>query len=133
MIFGFDYDTSNENIGIVLNQSGRPIGFCNEKLNEAKRKYSTYDKEFYAIIRALSHWSHYLLTKEFVLYFDHEVLKYLSTQHKLNTRHTKWLELLQTFQFVLKHKSRQLHIVADALSQRYTLSPDRDRKYPHNV
>ncbi|GKB52384.1 reverse transcriptase domain-containing protein [Tanacetum coccineum] len=30
-----------------------------KKLNEACRKYSTYDKEFYAIIRSLDTWRHY--------------------------------------------------------------------------
>jgi hypothetical protein len=37
-------------IGAVLSQEDRPIPYFNEKLNEAKEKYSTYDKEFYAII-----------------------------------------------------------------------------------
>ena len=31
------------NKSAVLSQEGRPIAFFSEKLNEAKRKYSTYD------------------------------------------------------------------------------------------
>ncbi|GJW81343.1 putative reverse transcriptase domain-containing protein [Tanacetum coccineum] len=31
----------------------RPIAFFSEKLNDARRKYSTYDKEFYAIVRTI--------------------------------------------------------------------------------
>ena len=84
--------------GVVLIQEGRPIAFFSEKLNEVKRKYSTYDKEFYAIIQALKHWSHYLLPKEFY------ALKCLSTQHKLISSHAKWVEFLQVFQFALKHE-----------------------------
>ena len=56
-----------------------------------------------------------------MLYSDHEALKYLSTQHKLGARHAKWVKFLQTFQFVLKHKSRQLNKVADVLSRRQAL------------
>ena len=56
-----------------------------------------------------------------MLYSDHEALKYLRTQHKLSARHAKWVEFLQTFQFVLKHKSRLLNKVADSLSRRHAL------------
>ena len=69
----------NMGIDSILNQKGRPIGFFGEKLNEAKRKYSNYDNEFYVIIYALNHWSNYLLLKEFILYYNHKALKYLNT------------------------------------------------------
>jgi hypothetical protein len=37
-------DTSAFSIGAVLSQDDRPITYFSEKLNEAKIKYSTYDK-----------------------------------------------------------------------------------------
>ena len=120
-LFEVDCDASGVGIGAVLNQEGRPIAFFSEKLNESRRKYSTYEKEFYAIVRALDHWSHYLLAKEFVLYSDHESLKYLHSQQKLQRRHAKWSEFLSPFHFVLKHKSGTQNKVADALSRRHAL------------
>jgi len=42
-------------IGPIFSQEKRPIPYFSEKLNEAKRKYSTYDKEFNVIVKALEH------------------------------------------------------------------------------
>jgi hypothetical protein len=47
----------------VLSQEGKPMGFFSEKLNEAKQKYSTYDKDLYRAVQALKYWRHYLLHK----------------------------------------------------------------------
>ncbi|GKV43141.1 hypothetical protein SLEP1_g50474 [Rubroshorea leprosula] len=81
----------------------------------------TYDKEMYALVRALETWQHYLWPKEFVIHTDHESLKHLKGQGKLNRRHAKWVEFLETFPHVIKYKQGKENIVADALSRRYTL------------
>jgi hypothetical protein len=105
-VFEVHYEASHVGIGVVLSQTGRPIAFFSEKLNEVRKNYSTYDVEFYAIVQALQHWKHYLVSKEFVLFTDHISLKYVNTQKKLNNRHVKWIYFLQGYTIVLKHKSR---------------------------
>ncbi|GKV47692.1 hypothetical protein SLEP1_g54564 [Rubroshorea leprosula] len=105
----------------VLSQEGQPIAFFSEKLNDTKLRYSTYDKEFYAIVRALEHWSHYLLSKEFILHSNHEALKHLNSQQKISRRHASWSEFLQAYPFLLKYKSGVQNRVADALSCRHAL------------
>eukprot|EP01018_Ginkgo_biloba_P033864 Gb_14356 [translate_table: standard] len=106
-VFDVECDASGFGIGAILSQEGRPVAYFNEKLNEARRKYSVYDKEFYALVQALKYWRHYLLPKEFVVFTDHQAWKFISSQAKLNTRHAKWVETLQSYTFTLRHKSRK--------------------------
>jgi hypothetical protein len=103
---------------VVLSQDNRPVAYFNEKLNDTERKYSTYDKEFYAIIQALKKWRHYLVPKEFVLYSDNQALQFITRHEKLNQRHAKWIEFMQNFTFFIKHISRNANKVVDALSRR---------------
>jgi hypothetical protein len=46
-------DASGIAIGAILSQDNRPVAYFSEMLNDAKEKYYTYDKEFYAVIQAL--------------------------------------------------------------------------------
>ncbi|XP_029126278.1 uncharacterized protein LOC109793894 [Cajanus cajan] len=111
----------NVGIGAVLLQEGHPIAYFSEKLSGAALNFSTYDKELYALVRALKTWQHYLFPKEFVIHSDHESLRYLKGQGKLNKRHAKWVEFLEQFPYVIKHKRGKGNIVADALSRRHIL------------
>ena len=64
-----------------------------------------------------------MVPKEFVIYIDHQALRYLENQSRLNQRHMKWVEFMHSYTFVLKHRSRKSNKVADALSRRsYLLS-----------
>jgi len=53
-----------------------------------------------------------------MMYSDHEALRYLNSQKRLNARHSKWVEFLQDYTFVLKHKAGVENKVTDALSRR---------------
>jgi hypothetical protein len=87
-------DASGFETGAFLSQDNRTITYFSEKLNEAKIKYSIYDKEFYAIIQVLKKWRHYLVPKEFVLYSDNHTLQFVTQQEKLNQKHAKWVEYM---------------------------------------
>nr|GEX64670.1 putative reverse transcriptase domain-containing protein [Tanacetum cinerariifolium] len=90
-VFHVECDASGVGIGGVLSQLNRLIAFFSEKFNDIRRRYTTYDKEFYAIVRR---------------------------QAKLNPRRAKWVEALQDFTFVIRHKAGSANTVADALSRR---------------
>ncbi|RVX14849.1 Retrovirus-related Pol polyprotein from transposon 17.6 [Vitis vinifera] len=89
--FEIECDASGIGIGAVLMQEKQPIAYFSEKLNEATLNYPTYDKELYAL--------------------------HLKGQDKLNRRHVKWVEFIETFPYVIKYKQGKENIVADALSR----------------
>ncbi|XP_035542994.1 uncharacterized protein LOC118346093, partial [Juglans regia] len=126
--FEIECDASGIGIGAVLMQEGRPIAYFSEKLSGAALNYPTYDKEMYALVRALENWQHYLWPKEFVIHTDHESLKHLKGQQRLNKRHAKWVEFIETFPYVIRYKQGKENVVADALSRRYALLSILDTK-----
>ena len=101
----------------MLLQGGHPIAYFSEKLHGLVLNYPIYDKELYALVRALQTWEHYLVSKEFVIHSDHESLKYLKGQHKLNKRHAKWIEFLEKFPYVIKYNEGNTNM----LSRSYAL------------
>nr|AAQ56339.1 putative gag-pol polyprotein [Oryza sativa Japonica Group] len=126
--FELECDASGIGLGGVLLQEGKPVAYFSEKLSGPVLNYSTYDKELYALVRTLETWQHYLWPKEFVIHSDHESLKHIRSQGKLNRRHAKWVEFIESFPYVIKHKKGKENIIADALSRRYTLLTQLDYK-----
>ena len=109
-------------------QEGKPVAYFSEKLSGPSLNYSTYDKELLALVRTLETWQHYLWPKDFVIHSDHESLKHIRSQAKLNRRHARWVEFIESFPYVIKHKKGRENVIADALSRRYTMLSQLDFK-----
>jgi hypothetical protein len=60
--------------------------------------------------------------------FDHESLKHIHSEGKLNRRHAKWVEFIKSFPYVIKHKKGKENAITDALSRRYALLTQLDYK-----
>jgi hypothetical protein len=87
--FELECHASGIGIGGVLLQEGKSVAYFNKKLSEPSLNYLTYDKELYALVCVLETWQHYLWPKEFAIHSDHESLKHIRGQAKLNKHHAK--------------------------------------------
>ena len=58
-----------------------------------------------------------LLPTEFVLFSDHQALRYLNSQNKMNARHAKWVEFWNEYSFVINHRVGIENKAAGALSR----------------
>jgi RNase H-like domain found in reverse transcriptase/Reverse transcriptase (RNA-dependent DNA polymerase)/Integrase zinc binding domain/Retroviral aspartyl protease len=118
-------DASDFAVGAVLSQLGtdaklHPLGFMSRKLANSQLRWSTYEKELFAVISALQHWSMNLMgTKEPILvYTDHYSLQHLLKQPKLTGRQSRWLDLLSQFNLDMRYVEGTKNMAADALSRR---------------
>jgi len=106
-----------------------PIAYLSEKLNRATLNYPKYHKELYILMRTLKTWQHYLWPNEFMIHSNDESLNPLKGQGRLNRRHVKWVEIIGTFPYVIKHKKGKENIMANALSRRYVLLSTLDARF----
>lgn len=77
--------------------------------------------ELYALVQTLKHWYPYLVRREFILFTNHDSLKYLNSQNRLNTKHARWFDYLQQYDFTIKHKVDKENKVTDVLSRQLYL------------
>jgi len=59
-VFKVESDASGVGVEGVFTQKGKPIAVFSERLCDAKKKYLTYDKDLYAIIRVYSTYGNIL-------------------------------------------------------------------------
>ncbi|GBG73291.1 hypothetical protein CBR_g13010 [Chara braunii] len=115
-------DASQYGIGAVLAQQDgkklRPIEYMSKKMPSKKQAKSTYERELYALYKALVHWRHFLLGRFFYLRTDHQTLKWIKTQPALSDALKRWIEVIDQYDFKLEYLKGEYNKVADALSRR---------------
>jgi len=116
--FELECDAFEVGISAVLLQGRHPVAYFSEKLKGITLNNPTYGKEIYALICTLKTREHYLMIRKFIIFIDHESLKYIREQGKLNKRHAKWVEYIEQFSYVVKHKTMKSNVVVNTLSRR---------------
>ena len=69
------------------------------------------------MVYSINKFRHYLLGRKFTFHVDHSTLLYLVNKHVLTGRLTRWMLLLQEFDFQFPHRPGVQHAVTDYLSR----------------
>ena len=75
--FEIKTDASEYVVGTFITQNGHPVAYHSETLLEVIRKYPTYDKKMYSIVKSYCQWRNYILGKETVSHIDHKPLQFM--------------------------------------------------------
>ena len=112
-------DASDYGIGAYLFQVidgvHKPIAFMSKSLSGAELRWSTIEKECYAIVYALKKFEYLLRDCHFTLRTDHKNLLYVNTAH--TSKVARWKLLIQAFDFDLEYLKGEENFVADSFSR----------------
>ena len=125
-------DASADSIGGMLSQeqeeideegnsTGRmvekPIYFLSHKLSPTQCRYSTIERECYAIYYALQKLHTYLHNAKFEIFCDHQPLKYLLESPMMNKRVQMWALTIQGYNATISYIKGSSNTLADLLSR----------------
>lgn len=117
-------DASDYAYGAVLMQTQSPdssllpVAWIGRKMNSSEVHHATFEKELGAIVFAARQWRCYLENNQPVyIHTDHNPLKYLQTQQRLNGKQARWVESLSRINWHIAYVPGDKNVVADAVSR----------------
>ncbi|KAL2237281.1 UNVERIFIED_CONTAM: Transposon Ty3-G Gag-Pol polyprotein, partial [Sesamum indicum] len=105
-------------IGAVLMQEGRPIAYLSKALAPKNLGLSTYEKEFLALLLAVTKWKHYLQGHHFIIKTDQKSLKHILDQRVESALQQRWVTKLLGLSYEVHYKKGNENRAAYALSRR---------------
>jgi len=99
-----------------------PVYYMSRKTTETESRYTSYELEVLAVVRALEKFRHYLLGIKFKIVTDCVALQQTMNRVKLSAKVARWTLLIKEFDAVVDHRvsSRMKHV--DTLSRYPTMA-----------
>ncbi|CAC5403541.1 unnamed protein product [Mytilus coruscus] len=99
------------------NEVERPIYFLSHKLSDTQTRWSTIEKEAFAIHYALQKLNHYLYNAEFVIKTDHKPLKYILESPMQNKKIQLWALNIMGYNCTIQYIPGPQNVCADFMSR----------------
>jgi len=108
-----------EDSGIEIpgTRNEKPLYFLSHKLSDSQTRWSTVEKEAFAIHYALQKLDHYLHNSEFVIRTDHKPLKYLLESPMQNKKIQMWALSIAGYNCRIEYIPGPQNTCADLLSR----------------
>lgn len=116
-------DASSRGYGAILFQKDaedrmfHPVYFASWKTSEAESRYTSYELEVLAIIKALTKFRVYLLGINFKIVTDCQAFTMTMNKRDLCVRVARWALLLEEFNYTIEHRPGKSMCHVDALSR----------------
>ena len=126
-------DASGYGIGAVLAQMQRPpqsddssgetdevevvIAYTSKHLDDRQCKWSTTEKEAFAIVHAIDVFKPYLYGSKFTVFTDHRPLEWLMSKNEPSGRLARWALKIQEFNIEIGYRAGKHNQNADTLSR----------------
>ncbi|XP_064107989.1 uncharacterized protein K02A2.6-like [Macrobrachium nipponense] len=114
-------DASQNGLGSVLLQCGKPIAFASRALSETEKRYAQIEKETLAIVFSLRKFHEYVYGRKIIVESDHKPIASIVLKPLCNAPKRLQGMLLNILQYDVEiiHKKGKEMYVADALSRSY--------------
>lgn len=119
-------DASMHGYGAILLQRGRsdnamhPVYYSSDKTTPAEERYTSYELEVLAIVKALKKFRIYLLGIPFKIVTDCRAFMATMNKKDLCVRVARWALLLEEFNYTIEHRPDKSMTHVDALSRNPT-------------
>lgn len=116
-------DSSDLGVGAMLYQvidgETKIINLVSTALKGPQIRFTTSEKEAYAVVWALTKLKNYLMGRSFVIKTDHKALIFLNRCNWQNDRLMRWSLWLQQFDFRIEYVEGQKNVLPDLLSRQF--------------
>jgi hypothetical protein len=100
-----------------------PIAFMSKKLSDCQRRWSTIEREAFAVVYALNYFNVMTYRSHVDVYSDHDPLKYIVTGAPGNAKLCRWSLALQAHDITVYHRPGKKNINADFWTRADMLDP----------